>query len=366
MAKRDPEKTARNKLIETMSEELRSRLPRALELSGALKEQSLHARYGGKHAQFIDIKHAVIHTPEHFVALWLKGYMYYLRQLEATKGMYAKSSSYYQNFVAMQQHPELWTYIEVFLKRTFLRFYDSLARTRPTVERSTIWIGQNNASYGLLVTPRFAHGNWENDKSEIRHFPKDYWTIGHVLKTGLVIPFKDEKIQFANVDAYLTFFEHVLVRNSGSPHEGRIAQRYTNFVRSAQNPEKVPLLIPEFRYAGIAGNHVHRLDFCVIDPFTMNRVGFELSPWSTHGELTKIKGLSQKAVNEIAQGNFEAEMKKLKAYFKEHEIYALIYTDTDLQNPDSVFADIARFLLPEKAAQQLQLSIRDEFLAFRL
>ncbi len=366
MAKRDPEKTARNKVIQAMTAELKGLLPRALELAPAEKEQSLHGRYGGKHAEFIDIKHAVIQTPEHFVALWLRGYMNYLRQLEAKKGFYAQESSYYKNFIALQQNPEVWAYVELFLKRTFLRDYEALARTRPTVERSTIWIGQNKASYGLLVTPRFAHGNWENDKSEIRHFPKDYWTIGHILQTGLVIPFKDQRINFPDVDSYLTFFQHVLVRNSGSKHEAEVAERYAKFVQDSPNPENVPLLIPELRYAGINDQHVHRLDFCVIDPFTMNRVGFELSPWSMHGKLTGIQGLTQKRINEMAQANFENEMKKMKAYFKEHEIYALIFTDADLQTPDAVFANIAHYLLPEKAAQQLQLNIRDEFLAFKL
>ncbi len=37
-------------------------------------------------------------------------------------------------------------------------------------------------------SPRFANGQCENDKSEIRHFPHRYFSIGHVLATGLVIP----------------------------------------------------------------------------------------------------------------------------------------------------------------------------------
>jgi hypothetical protein len=35
-----------------------------------------------------------------------------------------------------------------------------------------------NASYGSFVTPRFVKGQWENDKSEIRKFPQDYWSVG--------------------------------------------------------------------------------------------------------------------------------------------------------------------------------------------
>jgi hypothetical protein len=137
MAKRDPEKTARNERIAAMSAELKRRLPRVLELTGIDSESSLHGIYGGKHAQFIDIKNAVIHTPEHFVALWLRGYMQFLR-----RGHYAKDFGYYKNFELLQRHPEVYDYVEIFLQRTFLRNYDALVRTRPTVEHSEIWIGQ--------------------------------------------------------------------------------------------------------------------------------------------------------------------------------------------------------------------------------
>ncbi len=158
----------------------------------------------------------------------------------------------------------------------------------------------------------------------------------------------------------------MLVRASGSPHEARIAEKYSDFVRKSGDPEKVPLLIPELRYAGLEGKHEHRLDFCVIDPFTMSRLGFELSPWSTHGLLQGTKGKSQKDINAEAKANFEKEMKKQKAYFRDHGVYSLIYTDADLANPDAIFSDVTKALSPSRAAQQLQLTIRDEFLAFTL
>lgn len=87
---------------------------------------------------------------------------------------------------------------------------------------------------------------------------------------------------------------------------------YCDFVRNAKKPEDVPLLIPEFRYGGQAAKHEYRLDFCVIDADSMDKIGFELSPWSTHGELTGIAGKTQKAVNAEALANFEREMKKHK------------------------------------------------------
>ena len=52
-------------------------------------------------------------------------------------------------------------------------------------------------------------------------------------------------------------------------------------VRAAKEPLKVPLLIPEYRYEGRLPKHKYRLDFTIINPDTMDKVGFELSPWST-------------------------------------------------------------------------------------
>ncbi len=257
----------------------------------------------------------------------------------------------------------LW--FRLFLTRTYLRNYDALTRKRPEVEDAEIWIGQENASYGLLVTPRFKNGAWENDKSEIRHFRPNYWTIGHVLQTGFVIPDEDDRIEFASVDHYLTFFRQTLVRNSGSKHEMEIAKRYCTFVQESENPLEVPLLIPELRYGGKVARHEYRLDFTIIDPFTLSKVGFELSPWSTHGRLERTKDKTQKQINEEAQENFEKEMRKLKAYFRKRGIPIIVYTDTDLRDPDAIFANMVEYLTPTRMAKQLEFHAMEEFLAFK-
>lgn len=63
-----------------------------------------------------------------------------------------------------------------------------------------------------------------------------------------------------------------------------------------EDPNEVPLLIPELRYGGINKKHEYRLDFTVINPFNMGKVSFELSPWCTHGELKGTKGKTQKKI----------------------------------------------------------------------
>jgi hypothetical protein len=245
-----------------------------------------------------------------------------------------------------------------------LLHFDELSKRRPSVDRAEIWIGQQKASYGLLVTPRFRSGQWENDKSEIRAFDKPYWTIAHVLETGFVIPGKDRVMEFSTVDQYLQFFQDVLVRQAGSTYQDAIAEYYCDFVRDAPKPEDVPLLLPEFRYGGLEKKHIYRLDFLIVNPYTLDRIGFEFSPWSTHGYLAKIGGLTQKEINGLAADNFEKEMQRHRAFFKKHDIYCLIFTDTDLKDIRKLFdSEIAPHLEPENPQVQLSFQIMDEFLA---
>jgi hypothetical protein len=358
---RDPAKTRRNKEISILTEQIKSLLPEVLELTGYRNEQSLNATYGGKYADFIDLKNAVIDTPQQFRTLYFQGF---LQTLEELSPWGKESSRYYKAFLKYRDNELVRKWLDLFLERTYLRKYDELSKVRPTVEESVMWIGQENASYGILVTPRFKNGKWENDKSEIRRFKKTYWTIGHILETGLVIPEEDDVIKFADIEQYLSFFKNTLVRNSGSKHELELATRYCEFVRESESPENIPLLIPEFRYGGIDKKHKYRLDFTIINPYNMSKVGFELSPWSTHGTLTGTKNKLQKDINKEALANFEKEMKKLKSYFRTFGISILVFTDSDLADPDSLFESIKEYLNVESNPKQLEFHAIDDLLNF--
>lgn len=342
------------------TQQLRELLPEVLKITGYTNELSLNAKLGGKNAFFLDIKNDVILSPDHFVALWMKGMINYLESLGENK----RTSNIYELHQFIKNNEIVQKYAIIFLERMYLRNYESLSKERPKVDEATMWIGQENASYGLLITPRFHGDNWENDKSEIRHFKKRYWTIGHILETGLVVPFENEIIRFHDVEQYLVFFKNTLVRASGSQYEKAIASKYCDFVRNFPEPEKVPLLIPEFRYGGIEKKHMYRLDFTLIDPFTLDKYGFELSPWSTHGQLSGTKTKTQKAINEEALANFEKEMKKHKDYFRKYGIFVLIYTDTDLKDIDNVFEDMKKYLKSRQAQHQLKMHVLEEFLNY--
>jgi len=360
MAPRDPEKTARNRFINGLTAQLKDLLPDVLAETGLTSEYSLNGLYGGKHADYIDIKNEVITSPDHFVVLYLEGFK---KKAEAS----GSAASHPQNLELLRRSPKLQEYLFLFLKRTYLRNIEALSKKRPIVEEAAVWIGQNNADYGLLITPRFNRrtSQWVNDKSEIRHFAPLYWSIGHVLETGFVIPGRKERMLFKSVDEYLNFFLNVVVRNSGSSYEYELAKIYRDYALSSQEPHRVPLLIPEFRYEGLSASHRYRIDFTIIDPYELTKIGFELSPWSTHGYLSKVKGLTQVEINKMAKDNFEREMKKHKDFFRKHGVFVLIYTDTDLADLTIVFDDMKRYLEPKSRGIQLRFHIIQDILGRR-
>lgn len=353
MVKRDPDKTARNKKIAELTRQLKLLLPQVLLETKSSSELSLHAYFATRKAQYIDLKHEVIHSAEHYISLFLKGLKEDL--------LIEKQTEYRKFYESLIKSKVAKKYLFIFLHRTYLREYENLSKNRPQTTDSQAWIGQNNADYGLLITPRFVNGAWENDNSEIRRFKPRYWSVGHVLNAGLVIPDKNQKFTFLNVEEYLKFFENVLVRHSGSNYQKNIAELYSKYVRESANPENVLLLIPELRYNGKEKQHTYRLDFCVIDVESNNKIGFELSPWSSHGKISGTKDKKQKDINQEASENFDKEMKKHKDYFKKHGIFTLIYTDVDLQNIDGIFADIKKYIEPKQVASQLEFHMLSEF-----
>ena len=360
MIKRDPRKTAINKRNKEMSDKLKALLPKVLKSTGIKSVSSLHGIIGHKNEYFIDVQNEIINSEEEYVTKWLSGLQKSVSEIP--KHFRTTDNSRYFIFKSIQLNKNFRDYLYLFLQRTFLRNIDAYTKARPKVEESEIWIGQNNASYGILITPRFNETNWENDKSEIRHFNKKYWSIGHILKTGLLVPYSNEKFEFNTIEEYLKFFKNVIVRNSGSQYELDIAEKYSEFVINHSNPEEIPLLIPEFRYKGLTKKHEHRLDFTIIQSTDLNKIGFELSPWSSHGTLSGIKKKTQKAVNIEASKNFEKEISKLRKYFKKYNIYSLIYSDDSLKNVNDVFEDMKVYLEPKTADTQLKLHIYDEIM----
>ncbi|WP_372822041.1 topoisomerase [Pseudomonas parafulva] len=349
MAKRDPNVTARNKSIAAMKNELRDLQSKVFPEIGIHSEQSLNAYIGSKADKFIDLKNEIISTPEQYIHCWLSG-------------MEAASKTYEQEIKKHLKNPKninFKKYVFLFLKRSFLKHYNELHKKRPSLKDAEIWFGVNDAHYGLFVTPRWNGVSWENDKSEIRAAKFTYWTIGHVMQSGLCIPDENDKYSFTKIEDYLDFFK-AQVRLTKSTYQIEIAKRYIEYVLASDKPHDIPLLIPEIRYDGSGRKHVYRLDFMVINPFTMEKIGFEISPWSTHGKLSgKHKTLIE--LNEEAKSNFEKEMKKIRAYFKKYTVPIFHFSDSDLVDLDGVWDEIKDYLDPGVPPKQLEMSMFSEY-----
>jgi hypothetical protein len=69
-------------------------------------------------------------------------------------------------------------------------------------------------------------------------------------------------------------------------------------------------MIPQFRYGGLENKHMYRLDFTIIDPYTLAKIGIEISPWESHGKMTGLTGLFPREINQKVQLNFEQHTEK--------------------------------------------------------
>jgi len=72
--KREPVKTARNRRIREMKDQLRGLLPAVLAETGFADEASLNATIGSKADEFIDLKNEVIHSPTEYAAKYCEGF----------------------------------------------------------------------------------------------------------------------------------------------------------------------------------------------------------------------------------------------------------------------------------------------------
>jgi hypothetical protein len=229
-------------------------------------------------------------SPEDFIARWLDG----LKQRIITdlpnihkRRRFGNEKQTTEILPEMLRDEFLKEYIYLFLERNFYRNFKERIRAKPDELLWQLWFGSGNLIWGLLISPDLRFGEWTNDKSQMRREPYAYWTIAHVLSSGLIAPESNQPIKFDSLDSFLIFYETVLSRTSNSEYEKRLSRSYLNYVKFSRNPESIPILIPELRFAGKEKMHKYRLDFCVLNSYTMRMVGFEISPASSHKYLCK-------------------------------------------------------------------------------
>lgn len=348
-------------MIQTIKEQRRALQPSVfLELASFesgryCNEGSLNAFIGGRADDYINLKDEVIQTPMEYQSKWLKGLK---KAYSKSKETRADPRHARMHHLINGSYPNFKKYLALFLEGSFLKHYEEHYKAKPKIDESEYWFGNNADEFGLLVTPRFVNNVWENDKSEIRHFKYPYWTLSHVLETGLCYMGEGKIRSFSTLGDYLQFFRDV-VRRTKSKYQLDIADRYIYYVKAHPIPLSIPMLIPELRYDPFKNKHQHRLDFLIINPWSLEKYGFEFSPWSTHGQL-KGAGRSMSEYNEEAKIQFEAEMQKHKKYWRKYGISYITYTDEDLADMDSIWLEIKRHLDVSEEPAQLELALLEE------
>lgn len=367
MASRDPNKTARNKQIKAIKERKRLILNEVIEELARVgysqydSEPSINAFIGGKIYEYIDIRSQSIYDPYTFTSLYLTGLKRkYDECIErGSDGSHVRLYESLNN----KENENFRLYVKMFLNQSFLKHYSEHVKKKPNGVNAEYWFGPNADVFGLLVSPRYNEDieRWENDGSEVRKFSKPYWTLGHLVEVGLCYIDENRTRTFDNIDSYLQFF-YDAVRRTKSPYQIQVADLYMQHVSNYNKPEQVPVLIPEYRFDPYPRSHVYRLDYLIINPWTLERIGFEISPWSTHGKLTgKHKNLTE--LNKDALANFEGEMRKQKRFWRERGIHFVIYTDEDLADiPNRVWPDILSALQETPKVNETEFAIFDELL----
>ncbi|WP_174840062.1 topoisomerase II [Shewanella sp. Iso12] len=315
----------------------------------------MHAHIGRNNNTFVDSVRMQFHSPEDFIARWLNGLTQQVIEKKADiarRRHFGDRKRTEEIIPEMLQDELLHDYIHRFLERNFYRNFEARVRAKPDQNLWQVWFGSGKLVWGLLISPTHRFGEWTNDKSQMRRENYAYWTVEHVLETGLIAPESEEPVIFPDIQAFLTFYQTVLARVSNSEYEQAISTRYLDYIRESDAPESVPLLIPELRYVGKEVKHLYRLDFSVLNPYTMRMLGFEISPASSHMSIAGSTKKTQKTLNEELSAKWSKEADKRNAYFEKYGITTVTFTDTDLTNVDQCWEHI-KGILEERSAGPL-------------
>ncbi|WP_281223596.1 topoisomerase II [Photobacterium sanguinicancri] len=339
--------TARLKAIQDKA------LIRFEEITGKNSIHSFHAMMGANNNVYVDSMNSVFLDPNDFITRWLEGLTAQVKKRVEADTLKPKSYGVNREFFLMHalQDSVLREYLFLFLTRNFYRNFKERVRSKPNESLWSIWFGSGNLVWGLLISPEMRNDDWAVDRSEIRRSDFNFWTIRHVMKTGLIDPESNEPVKFKKPDDFIQFYRSVLKRVSNSQYEKAIADRYIEYLKKSDTPYEEPFLIPELRYAGKETKHKYRLDYTILNPYTMELVGFEISPSSTHMAIPKIKDVKKVEMNRDLSLKWTKEMEKRNDYFSKFGITTITFTDEELKDIDACFDIISKYLSTRGVAQ---------------
>jgi hypothetical protein len=310
--------------------------------------QSLHGFLGGKNNAYVDSIRSQFPSPKDFISKWMNGLLDKVKRIENEQRL-KYNGNVYQNtathrIIRLLKEDQIFEYLIIFLKRNFYRNLIERTRAKPDESHWAIWFGENQIPWGLIIAPAYRKNGWTNDVSEIRRADYMYWTVEHVLTTGLIDPDSKEPVTFSSLNKLIQFYSSVLKRLSRSKYEKQIVELYLEYLEEVDEPGEVPFLIPELRYAGLETKHRYRLDFSVLNSHTMEFMGFELSPQSIHMSVSGVKGKKQKELNEELKAKWNKEVAKRNKYFQKYDIITITFADEELEDIDECFSIIEEYL----------------------
>ena len=349
----------RKELEKQLTEDLNGRRQKVLARASELLKReitvsSLHGKIGGKNNEFADCVNGTFKNFQDFYATWLNEFNDRCEKNDVKVGEGGSLS----DLLTLFSDKDILEYFEMFMERNFIKNYRARVRNKPEESLWKIWFG-DQIVHGLFIAP--AHcpdGIIRTDKSDIRRADYNYWTIGHVMNTGLYDPENNEFYKFSNESECLKYITGVIKRLSKSQYEKEIFKRYVEYLAESADIFSEPFLIPEFRYEGLEKKCKYRVDFTILNPYTFHFVGFELSPASSHMSVSGIKDKKQADVNDELKAKWEKEMHKRNEYLQKYGLTLITFTDSDLQDMDDCF-DKMKAVLQERADADNSIEVEE-------
>ena len=160
-------------------------------------------------------------SPSEFIAEWIKGLCDQYRD----KIYNGSTGAVRYILIEMMKYSVCKEYIYDFLTRNFYRHINERIRYKPSEQLWEVWLGSNLLYCGILTSPAYRNNIWINDVSEIRRANYEYWTIGHILTTGIVVPDNPSPCKFPDLNSFIIFYNQIIMRLSKSEYGKRLIIR---------------------------------------------------------------------------------------------------------------------------------------------
>lgn len=306
--------------------------------------QGFHGAIGYGNDRFAKLKISQFCNPKEYITAWLQGYQQDLseRKIEESKTGF----SYPPKALDLLFHNESFiAYLLLYLQRNFYIHYKERTRKKVSEFNYVVHFGDNKHLKSLYVSPyktkqniaTTSGSNWQNKMSEVLKVDFEYFSIGHLLKTGIVVN-RNKLEKFNSFDDVLSFYEN-LYKIAHPANERPFIRLYINYIsdiaqKDTQQLLDTPLLIPEFRYKEDTIRHEYRIDFLIINCTQDEYCGIDLSPTNTHVH------------SETINKDWNKETIRLTKFVDKYHLQPYYFADDELSNISNCFNMIKKYLIP--------------------